>query len=166
MIMADVLMWALIILGFYVTTVAYWVAARGFFPEAVERCGARYGETPWRCLLVGALVGVPAVALGLAMANGGAAVVKMLGILLVMLVFLFGLFGSAGLCLRMGKGLRKVDDEGQEWLGVKRGGTVLGLMMIFPLLGWFLVLPGTLLSGVGAWFLGWRDGRKGSDVEG
>ncbi|MDB4298332.1 hypothetical protein N9910_01190, partial [bacterium] len=69
-------------------------------------------------------------------------------------------FGSAGLCQRMGQGLRKVDDEGQEWLGVKRGGTVLGLMMIFPVLGWFLVIPVTLLSGMGALFLSWRDGRK------
>ncbi|MDB4630487.1 hypothetical protein OAF46_03125 [Akkermansiaceae bacterium] len=158
--MADVLQVTFIILGFYVTTVAYWVAARGLVPKAVERCATRYGETPWRCLIVGLLVGVPMVTLGLAMANGGAAPVKTVGILLVMVVFLRGLFGSAGLCQRMGQGLRKVDDEGQEWLGVKRGGTVLGLMMIFPVLGWFLVIPVTLLSGMGALFLSWRDGRK------
>ncbi|MDA7536924.1 DUF1501 domain-containing protein [Akkermansiaceae bacterium] len=54
--MADVLQVTFIILGFYVTTVAYWVAARGLVPKAVERCATRYGETPWRCLIVGQLM--------------------------------------------------------------------------------------------------------------
>jgi len=34
------------------------------------------------------------------------------------------------------------------------------LMIIFPVLGWFFVLPVVILSGIGAAFLGWRDGKK------
>jgi hypothetical protein len=71
-----------------------------------------------------------------------------------------GLFGSAGLCLRLGKGLVNPNDEGQPWLRVKRGGIVLGLMFIFPLLGWFFVFPVAFFSGIGAAFLAWRDGRN------
>ncbi len=160
MIMADVLMWTFLILGFFVISVAYWVAAVGLAPGLVEGSCERYGTTPWRAFLLGILLGVPAVALGLALANGGPAPAKIIGIAMVLLAFLAGLWGSTGLCLRIGKGLGKPDDESQPWLRVKRGGTVLGLMFIFPFLGWFLVFPAALISGIGALFLSWRDGRK------
>ena len=68
-----------------------------------------------------------------------------------------------GLCLRIGKGLVHPLDEAQPWLRVKRGGIVLGLMIIFPILGWVFVLPVAILTGIGAAFLGWRDSKKVSD---
>lgn len=160
MIMADVLLWTFVILGFYVITIAYWVAAVGLAPGLVERSCERYGATPWKVLLIGAAVGIPLIVIGLAMANGGPPVLKIAGILVTLLVFLMGLCGSAGLCLRIGKGLFDPKDELQPWLRVKRGGTVLGLMFIFPVLGWFFVFPVAVLTGIGAAFLGWRDGRK------
>lgn len=160
MIMADVLMWTFLILGFYVVTVAYWVAAVGLAPRLVEGSCERLGESPWKSLLAGLLIGLPGIGIGLAMANGGAAPVKMIGIILTLVIFFAGLCGSAGLCLRIGKGLKNPIDQEQPWLRVKRGGIVLGLMFIFPVLGWFLVFPVALFSGMGALVLSWRDGRK------
>ncbi|MFT6381637.1 MAG: hypothetical protein ACJAXZ_003129 [Akkermansiaceae bacterium] len=43
---------------------------------------------------------------------------------------------------------------------MKRGGIVLGLMFIFPVLGWFLVFPVAVFSGIGTAFLGWRELKK------
>ena len=160
MIMADVLLWTFVILGFFVITVAYWVAAVGLAPGLVERSCERFGSTPWKSFLNGASIGVPGMGVGLAIANGGPPAIKVIGILIVLLVFLLGLCGSAGLCLRIGKGLANPLDEAQPWLRVKRGGIVLGLMIIFPVLGWFFVLPVAILAGIGAAFLGWRDGKK------
>lgn len=160
MIMADVLLWTFVILGFFVITVAYWVAAVGLAPGLVERSCERFGSTPWKSFLIGAAIGVPGMGIGLAIANGGPPAIKVIGILIVLLVFLLGLCGSAGLCLRIGKGLVNPLDEAQPWLRVKRGGIVLGLMIIFPVLGWFFVLPVAILAGIGAAFLGWRDGKK------
>ena len=158
MIMADVLMWTLVILGFFVVTVAYWVAAVGLAPRWVEGSCARLGSSPWKSIFIGLLIGIPGIAAGLALAQGGGAPLKMAGIALILLVFLAGLLGSAGLCLRIGKGLGSPEDEARPWLRVKRGGTVLGLMFIFPVLGWFMVFPVALMSGIGALFLSWRDG--------
>ena len=160
MIMADVLLWTFVILGFFVITVAYWVAAVGLAPGLVERSCKRFGSSPWKTFLIGAAIGVPGMGIGLGIANGGPPAIKVFGILIVLLVFLLGLCGSAGLCLRIGKGLVNPLDETQPWLRVKRGGIVLGLMIIFPVLGWFFVLPVAILGGIGAAFLGWRDGKS------
>ena len=160
MIMADVLMWTFLILGFYVIFVAYWVAAAGLAPRLVEGSCERLGSSFWKSLLLGFAMGIPAIAIGLAISKGGPPVLKVVGILLVLLVLLAGLCGSAGLCLRIGKGLGCQVDLEEPWRRVKRGGTVLGLMIIFPVLGWFLVFPAAVFSGIGALFLSWRDGRK------
>ncbi|MFT6862318.1 MAG: hypothetical protein ACJAVK_000876 [Akkermansiaceae bacterium] len=159
MIMADVLLWTFVILGFFVITVAYWVAAVALAPGLVERTCDRFGSSPWKALLIGVALGIPLIAAGLGMANGGPPVLKVAGIVVVLLILLLGLCGSAGLCLRIGKGLVNPIDEAQPWLRVKRGGIVLGLMIIFPVLGWFFVFPVAIFAGIGAAFLGWRDGR-------
>ncbi|MEN8785139.1 MAG: hypothetical protein ABF379_12315 [Akkermansiaceae bacterium] len=158
--MADVLLWTFVILGLFVITVAYWVAAVGLAPGLVERSCERFGSSPWKSFLIGTAIGVPGIGIGLAIANGGPPTIKVFGILVVLLVFLLGLYGSAGLCLKIGKGLVNPLDEAQPWLRVKRGGIVLGLTIIFPVLGWFFVFPVSILSGIGAAFLGWRDGKK------
>ncbi|MGC6466434.1 MAG: hypothetical protein ACON5N_12670 [Akkermansiaceae bacterium] len=162
MIMADVLMWTFLILGFYVIMVAYWVASVGLAPQLVEGSCERLGSSPWKSFLIGLAVGLPGIGIGLAAANGGSAPIKLIGIILVLLVLLAGLCGSAGLCLRIGKGLRNPVDEEQPWLRVKRGGIVLGLMFIFPVLGWFLIFPVAIFSGMGSLVLSWLDARKGT----
>jgi len=165
MIMADVFMVTFLILGFFVVTIAYWVAAVGLAPNLVKGSAERYGTSPWKSLLIGAAIGIPLFGIGLGFANAGGAPVKMIGALLALSAFLAGLCGSAGLCLRIGKGLNTPQDAEQPWLRVKRGGIVLGLMIIFPILGWVFVLPLALLSGVGALFLSWRDSRNATPAE-
>lgn len=160
MIMADVLMWTFLILGFFVIFVAYWVAAVGLAPKLVEGSCERLGSSFWKSLLLGLAMGIPGIAVGLGVANGGPPALKVAGILVVMVVFLAGLMGSAGLCLRIGMGLKCAVDADEPWRRVKRGGTVLGLMIIFPVLGWFLVFPAAVFSGIGALFLSWRDSRE------
>ena len=142
MIMADVLLWTFVISGFFVITIAYWVAAVALAPGVVERSCGRYGSSPWKSLLIGAALGIPLIGIGLVMANGGHPVLKIAGILLTLLVFLMGLFGSAGLCLRLGKGLVNPNDEGQPWLRVKRGGIVFGADVYFSVTGLVLCFSG------------------------
>ncbi|MEJ6643100.1 MAG: hypothetical protein QNL33_07555 [Akkermansiaceae bacterium] len=158
--MADVLMTTFLILGFYVIFVAYWVAAAGLAPRLVEGSCERLGSSPWKSLLLGFAMGIPGIGIGLVIARLGLPVAQIAGFAWVLLIFLAGLCGSAGLCLRIGKGLKCAVDVEEPWRRVKRGGTVLGLMFIFPVLGWFLIFPAAVFSGIGALFLSWRDGRK------
>lgn len=158
--MADVLMWTFIILGFYVIMLAYWLVAFALAPKLVDGSRRRFEVSPIRNLLMGLLVGVPVVGLGMLLFSIPNTFPKILGFGFILLPLLMGLLGSAGLCQRIGEGLNSPSDKGAPWMGVRRGGIVLGLTFIFPLLGWFMVMPLVLISGVGALVLSWRDGRK------
>ncbi|MCC6143719.1 MAG: hypothetical protein IT368_07920, partial [Candidatus Hydrogenedentes bacterium] len=71
-------------------------------------------------------------------------------------LFLFalaGLAGSTGLVRLIGLRLPSTHDTTAPWRRVLRGGTVLSLTFLLPGLGWFLVLPATLVSGIGALLL-------------
>lgn len=160
MIMADVLMWTFIILGFYAIILSYWLVAYALAPKLVSGSRERFEISPWKNILVGLLVGIPIAGIGFAVFAIPNTFFKLFGFSLILLTLLMGLFGSAGLCQKIGSGLPLAKDEGQDWLRVRRGGIVLGLTFIFPLLGWFLVMPLVLISGIGALFLSWRAGRK------
>ena len=160
MIMADVLMWTLIILGFYVIMLSYWLVAYALAPKLVSGSRASFENTPWKNILVGLAVGVPITVVGFLLFAIPNPAFKILGFGVTLLPLLMGLLGSAGLCEKIGFGLSMAKDEGQDWLRVRRGGIVLGLTFIFPLLGWFLVMPLVLISGIGALFLSWRAGRR------
>jgi hypothetical protein len=160
MIMADVLTWFLIIAGVYLVLVCYWLSAVALFPGLVEACRARYAR-PLATTAVGLVVLAPLLVMGLAAANaikqpGPAGAVKISLLLLLLPAFL----GSAGLALRMGEGLRSPRDADQPWRRVLRGSLVLAPTFLLPFLGWFVVLPWTLISGFGAALLALRDARR------
>jgi len=67
--------------------------------------------------------------------------------------------GSAGLARLIGQRLNSPQDAQQPWKRTYRGSIVLAITFVFPMVGWFLVLPLTLLSGFGAVMISFA-GRK------
>ncbi len=159
MIMADILFWALIVIGFYIAFVSYWLFTEALFPNFVERCRERYATVPVRCTLLGLVVAAPLLTGAVALATHMGPILQIGGIGLVVLIVLLGLMGSAGLCRQIGQGLPGSNDSAQPWRKVWRGGLVLGITFILPVIGWFAVLPWTLISGFGV-FLRVRFSRK------
>jgi hypothetical protein len=159
MIMADVLMWFLLIAGTYLVLNAYWLANEALFPHMVEAAGQRYRRRWVLCTLLGMVIFVPVFILGLVLLRAPSGGIKMLGAFISMSVFLVALVGSTGLCREIGAGLASPIDEMQPWRKVLRGGGVLGLMFVLPVVGWFLVLPWVLVSGGGALLLAWFERR-------
>ncbi len=151
MIMADVLKIVFLIVGTLIVIVSYWLAATALFPHAVSRARTHYEQHPVRITLLGTVVGVPLFLVGVAMvAAGPTPTVKVLGGTLASLLVLMALFGSAGLCQRIGNGMPAPLDEFQPWRRVYRGGTVLALTFVLPIVGWFAIFFWTLISGFGA----------------
>ncbi|MCP3961231.1 MAG: hypothetical protein GY719_25575 [bacterium] len=161
MIMADVLKIFLIVVGLLIVLVSYWLAAQSLFPRIVHRAWHSYSAHPLRATLIGTLAAGPLVAIGLGLLQAGAAPVKALGFLMVATAVLGALLGSAGLARRIGAGLPSAVDAERPWRQVLRGGIVLSLTFLLPFVGWFLILPLTLLSGfgtaLGAAYSRWRE---------
>jgi hypothetical protein len=150
MIFADILFWFLIVVGTYLALNAYWLAATALFRPVVERAHRTYGERPVTATLVGLVALLPVAALFLIFAKAAHPGVKLLTGALLMVPLVLALIGSAGLADRIGAGLAAPVDATQPWCRVLRGGAVLGLLFVVPLLGWFAVFPLTLASGLGA----------------
>lgn len=159
--LADVLTITLVILGFLIVFNCYWLIAEALFSGFVERARTRYHEHPIRTSLVGALVGVPIFAVGLATAGKGGPL-KLVGFICLSAPALAGLLGSTGLVRQIGCGLASPLDEAQPWRRVLRGGIVLACAFVLPFVGWFAVLPLTLTSGVGAFVYAAFADRKAS----
>ena len=144
-------------LGFYAAFIAYWMLAGGVASQWVARSREQYGR-PIRATLVGFIgILIPLFA-GITLAKSGKAPIVAAGIGIFMLLILIGLFGSAGLADRIGSGLKSERDGQEPWRRIRRGGMVLGFTFVAPILGWFIVLPWTLVSGFGAFLLAWPRG--------
>jgi hypothetical protein len=63
---------------------------------------------------------------------------------------LFANSGVSGLASMLGARLASPVDLERPWKGTLRGGLVLAFSCLLPLLGWFIVMPCSVLLGLGA----------------
>ncbi|NJN05879.1 MAG: DUF4175 domain-containing protein [Rhodobacteraceae bacterium] len=154
--MADVLMWALLIVGTMLMFNAYWLASQALFPNAVRRAGGAYSR-PVAITLLGIITAGPVVGIAIAMLQAKNPGIKLVGGIVLGIPLVLGFAGSAGLAWRVGSGLRGANDDSQPWRAVLRGGPILMLTCLLPVLGWFILLPWLWVSGVGALVLGAPD---------
>jgi hypothetical protein len=155
--MADVFMYLFLILGALIIAVSYWLLAEALFGRIVRRARDLYATRPIRVIIVGAVTGIPATFLGIALASNGAA--ASIGIPLLSATVLSGLFGSAGLARLVGEGLPSERDAREPWRAVLRGGSVLSIACVLPFAGWFVLIPVILGSGLGALILALKPTR-------
>ena len=129
---------------------SYWLAATALFPRLVERCEEKFSR-PFVITLIGFLAGIMPIILGLIILKTFPVALKWIGLFLIAAPLFIGLLGSAGLARRIGRGMTTPIDESQPWRAVLRGGTVLSLTFLLPVLGQLLLIPLTLAAGIGAW---------------
>ncbi len=144
--LADVFTVVLSIAGLLTVFVGWWLAVAGLFPRLVEGCADKLGTSGLKCFAVGVACTVPMVT-GLVIlwrttANPG---FRLLSVALIIMGVLLALAGTAGLALRIGRGMATAADGDENWRRVRRGGIVLAITY-----GTIVVLPLTLLAGLGA----------------
>jgi hypothetical protein len=161
----NILFWFLMIAGAYLALNAYWLAAVALFRPTVERARLAYATRPVGATLVGLLAFVPVALVFFVFTKAaGHPGIKIITGGLLMVPLVLALIGSAGLADKIGAGLASPVDEVQPWRRVLRGGGVLALLFVVPLLGWFAMLPLTLASGLGALLLPLRALTAPEDV--
>jgi len=149
MIMADVLKYFLIIVGSMIVFVSYWLAVVALFPALVVRTQAQF-DRPFKLLGAGLATVIPLIGLVIYLFKRANPALTLTGSILLGTVIATGLVGVSGLSRRIGQGLPSPLDEAQPWRRVYRGGVVLVLVYLLPFVGWFLILPVTLIMGFAA----------------
>ena len=139
-----------VFLGIFLILIAHWLVTAGLFPKAAQKLADEYGRRPVRAVLIGIFTYGPLQVLGLRAGDIHNPVVKFFAIAASLGSLLLAFIGTAGLALRIGRNLSPAGDPWQQSL---RGGVMLALVFITPVLGWFFVSPLCLASGFGALFL-------------
>jgi len=149
----------LAILGFHAAAflilLSHWLVAAGLFPRATQVFADEYDRRPVRATLLGLVTYGPLFVLLLNSGNIGNGALKLLALVAGFAAMLVGFIGSAGLALRVGRNLSTGACLWQQGL---RGGVMLALVFITPLLGSLFLLHIGLASGFGVVLLArlWR----------
>jgi hypothetical protein len=162
MLLADTMTWFFCILGLMLALPGLWLLCRGLCPTTFEATTADCARGLWKPFFVGLpILGLTIFAVSIVSKLPGAAG----GISSVLVVSLFVLFASsgvAGLATTIGQRLPSPTDKDRPWKATIRGGIVLELAYLVPFLGWFVLLPGSLVVGAGSALRshigGWRNG--------
>jgi len=144
----------------FLILLGHWVASVGMFPAATRAFARVYDERPLRATLLGIVTYGPLFLLLLGNSKIPHDGLRKLAIVAGVVALLIAFVGSAGLALRIGRNLSAGADT---WSQVLRGGVMLALVFITPLLGSLFLLHVGLASGFGAFLM--ARGRKSAVVE-
>lgn len=137
-------------LAAFLVLIAHWLVSAGLFSKTADRLADVYGRRPIRAVLVGVFTYGPIQLLALNAGKIPNGAVKLVAVLAGFGTLMVAFVGTTGLALRIG---RSLSAGGDMWQQVLRGGVMLALVFITPLLGWFFALPVGLASGFGAFLL-------------
>jgi hypothetical protein len=144
----------------FLILLGHWVASAGMFPQAARTFAETYNRRPLRATLVGIFTYGPLAVLFLQNAKIPSGGLRFLVVVAGFLALLIALVGSGGLALRIGRNLCPNADTWQQAL---RGGVMLALVLITPLLGSLFLLHIALASGFGTFLLS-RPWKSTTDV--
>jgi uncharacterized membrane protein SpoIIM required for sporulation len=139
-------MFLFIHIGIVLVVTAYYALSSAVAPDLVEQGRACFARRPWRPILLGALISLPWLLISLAMANAAVALLKFVGVVLICIWVLLGLVGGAGIAQHIGHHGTNDTSPGQQTI---RGGLIISLTWILPVVGWLGMLPLTLCAGIG-----------------
>ena len=154
MLMADAMSIFFVILGMMLALPGLWLLCRGLWPEAVANATDRCRKRLWSSFLAGLPIRILMIAATTLLFSMLGPVGKIAGVGLVSLYMLQAHTGVSGLVTAIGRRLATPVDEQRPWRSTLRGGVVLELAYLLPVLGWFVILPVSIVIGSGAANLG------------
>lgn len=154
MLMADTMSIFFVVLGMLVAFSGLWLLCRGLWPEAVAAAAERCSRRLWSSFLAGLPITIMMVAVSSILFRVLGPVGKIAGLGVICLYMLQAHTGVAGLATAIGGRLAAPHEEQRPWRSTLRGGVVLELAYLLPFLGWFVILPVSIIIGSGAANLG------------
>jgi hypothetical protein len=150
MLMADTMSIFFVILGMMLALPGLWLLCRGLWPETVAAAADRCDKRLWSSFLAGVPITIMMIVVTVLLFNVLGPVGKIAGLGVVCLYMLQAHTGVAGLATSIGRRLATPHDQQRPWRSTLRGGVVLELAYLLPILGWFVILPVSIIIGAGA----------------
>ena len=165
MLMADVMLWTLVIVGFCLAQQGLWLLCRALWPRrlaaATERCATR----PVVSFLVGLPVTAAAVAAVAIAGNALGAVGQALAFAGFIAFWVYANLGAAAFATYVGQRLTSPADLARPWAATVRGGVALELAWLVPVVGWLGVFPVSIVLGTGAVTLAMFSRGRGAEAQ-
>ncbi|MDX6709116.1 MAG: hypothetical protein QOH96_132 [Blastocatellia bacterium] len=150
MLMADTMAVFFVIVGMMLAFPGLWLLCLGLWPQTVGEAAERCRRGLRLSFLVGLPVTIVVVFSTLKLVNSLGGLGKAAGIGLFCAFMLHAHIGVSGFATAIGKRLASPVDQAREWRATLRGGVVLELTYLLPILGWFIILPVSIVIGSGA----------------
>ena len=152
--LGDVWGFTLAIIGFLLSLQGLWLVCRALWPQRVEAAALRCENNRVASFFAG--LGIMFVTILVAVVAGKTLGAPGQGIAYVVLfsLLIFTGIGTSGFVTHIGRRLESPADAASPWRATVRGGVALEFACLIPLLGWFGILPISLIIGCGASALG------------
>ena len=144
---ATVWMIAWLLIGIVLTIGSSLLTARTMFPAFAGRCAARC-STPVRAFFLGLLVAAIAAVL-VAFAGKAGPAGQPIALLVGGATALLAIAGTSGQVVRMAARTVHDGESPQSWAASRRAASILTASYVLPGAGWFVMLPASLLTGLG-----------------
>ncbi len=154
MLMADTFAIFFSILGGVLGHVALWLVCRGLFPKASKMAGESADRSIVFPLLVGIPMSVVAVVAIVIVSSILGGVGHALAVVATCLFLFYAHIGLSGLVGTVGARLGSADQPASPYAATIKGGTALAMAWVLPFLGWFGLLPLSIVIGAGATTIG------------
>ena len=148
---AQVWTWFFVHVGVIMVVCAYYTLSAAIAPGMTHRARLRFARHPWLPAIIGIALSLPWVIASIILLRANLGPVKFLGAVVGGAWILCGLIGGAGIAQQVGMGAANVQ---ASWIHSIRGGLFITLTWVLPLIGWLVMLPLTLATGVGCLVLG------------
>ena len=150
MLLADTMAIFFVVLGLLITFPCLWLLCSAIWPRWVEQNYEAVERGVFKSFFIGIPVVAVAVVIVAVLGKLPASAGQIGGIMSFSFLMVFAQTGVAGLAKLIGRRLESPADLERPWKGTLRGGIVLVLSYLLPLVGWFLLLPGSIIVGAGS----------------
>jgi hypothetical protein len=150
MVLADTMAIFLVIVGLLICFNAVWLFCRALWEPLVTHARDAHNDGMIKSFFVGLpLTALVVVAFG-ALANDKQGPLGLVGWIMMGVFVLFSSIGVSGIASMIGERLGGNIASPPPWRETVRGGAVLVLSFLFPIVGWFVVMPICFVVGCGA----------------
>lgn len=136
------------------------------FPNRSTRAAREIEFHPWKCILVGAFLGLPWAWIGLVVFQVPSPVFRVIGALIVMSVLIIAAAGSGGLAKLVSQRVASASKLETPLASVSVGSVLVVGASLLPVVGWLILAPLFTLCALGAGFrTAFRSSKQSTQVQ-